>query len=440
MTGTQVVVVGAGMSGLVAARDLTRAGLDVVVVEAADRVGGRMLTCTSALGSRLDLGGQWIGAGHRRFADLADELGTTRFQMHTPKTPVIVDRSGQVLPIASPTVLAAGAAVLAAESAARLPFPTTGTVRSAIERLPSAGARRLLEAMIEVATTGDPDRLSMDGLTGVISALGGLNSMLRTRGGAQDSLIVEGAGELPERLAAQLTRDRPDRIRLDTRVTAIADDGEGVTVETTTGSIRAARVVVTVPAPMLDGVEFTPPLPDEQQAAIGATAMGSVYKAIAVYPDPFWRKETSATGGHAEFVLLDAPGVATFDSSSPDGPGHLCLLVGGPDARALDDLTPQARRDLLLNRLVPLLGEQVAAPVDWHEKSWHLDAIAGGGYTTLPEPGSRAGHVPLPHAPAGRIHWAGTERTSTKPGYIEGAIASGERVADEVISSLSASE
>lgn len=439
MTAAQVVVVGAGMSGLVAARQLVRAGLEVVVVEAADRVGGRMLTRTSALGSRLDLGGQWIGACHRRFTDLADELGTTRLQMHTPKTPGIVDRAGQVLPIASPTVLAAGAAVLAAESAARLPFPTTGTVRSAIDRVPSAGARRLLEVLIEVATTGDPNRLSLPGLLDVIAALGGLTSMLRTRGGAQDSLIAEGAGELVERLTAALVREHPERLRLDTRVTAIDDRGPEVTVETTAGPLHARRVVVTVPPPMLDGVAFSPPLPAEQQAAIEATSMGSVYKAIAVYPTPFWREEPSLSSGHAEFVLLDEPGVATFDSSPPDGPGHLCLLVGGPDARSLDHLTPMERRDLLLGRLAAHLGDQVTAPADWHEKSWHLDAFAGGGYTTLPEPGSRAGHVPLPHTPAGRIHWAGTERASTKPGCIEGAIAAGERAADEVISSLSAS-
>ena len=221
MTAAQVVVVGAGMSGLVAARQLVRTGLEVVVVEAADRVGGRMLTRTSSLGSRLDLGGQWIGAGHHRFADLADDLGATRFRMHTPKTPVIADRDRR-LPVASPAVLAAGAAVLAAESAARLPFPTTGSVRGWIGCVPSARARRMLYVLIEVATTGDPDRLSMSGLLDTVSALGGLNSMLRTRGGAQDSLLVEGAGELPERLAAALTHDRPDRIRLGTRVTAIA--------------------------------------------------------------------------------------------------------------------------------------------------------------------------------------------------------------------------
>ena len=88
---TTVAIVGAGMSGLIAARDLQRQGIDVLVLEAADRVGGRTLAETSALGSRLDLGGQWIGQGHHRFEQLADELGATRFQMHTPKAPAIID-------------------------------------------------------------------------------------------------------------------------------------------------------------------------------------------------------------------------------------------------------------------------------------------------------------------------------------------------------------
>ena len=91
MNDADVIVIGAGMSGLIAARDLHRAGVDVLVLEAADRIGGRAMSVTTTLGSRVDLGGQWIGHDHHRLVALADELGTTRYPMHTGTLPTIID-------------------------------------------------------------------------------------------------------------------------------------------------------------------------------------------------------------------------------------------------------------------------------------------------------------------------------------------------------------
>ncbi|MFP1662551.1 flavin monoamine oxidase family protein [Streptomyces cavourensis] len=104
------VVVGAGLSGLTAARELHRRGVDVLVLEAADRVGGRAMAETTALGSRLDLGGQWIGHDHHRIMALAAELGATRYPMHTGPVPQVID-GGRRLPLASPSVVPAGAAL-----------------------------------------------------------------------------------------------------------------------------------------------------------------------------------------------------------------------------------------------------------------------------------------------------------------------------------------
>ncbi|TXH19402.1 MAG: FAD-dependent oxidoreductase, partial [Mycobacterium sp.] len=134
-----VAIVGAGMSGLIAARDLQRQGVDVMVLEAADRVGGRTLAETSALGSRLDLGGQWIGQGHHRFEQLVDELGATRFQMHTPKAPAIIDGSQTVAPN-SPSALVANAALVVAELLSRLPVTrrwNSVALESWLHRIPS---------------------------------------------------------------------------------------------------------------------------------------------------------------------------------------------------------------------------------------------------------------------------------------------------------------
>ncbi|MFE0699834.1 flavin monoamine oxidase family protein [Streptomyces sp. NPDC058872] len=125
-----------------------------------------------------------------------------------------------------------------------------------------------------------------------------------------------------------------------------------------------------------------------------------------------------------------------FDTTAPDGPGHLCTLVAGPEARALDHMDTDARRNILLGPLVPHLGPDVMKTASWHEKAWHLDEHAGGGYIALPEAGASDDVMPVPHTPIGSIHWAGAETAAEHPGYLDGAITSGRRAAQEVIDSL----
>lgn len=424
-----VVVVGAGVSGLTAARQLHRRGIDVVVLEAADRLGGRTMSETTALGSTVDLGGQWIGHGHHRLTALAGELGLTRFRMHTGPMPGLIDRSRRLSAV-SPAVLAAAAALAGVEVLSRTRVPQRWndvTVESWLRRVPGRTARRLLEVIAAVSWTADLDRHSVYAAARMIRQQGGVRTMLSTKGGAQDSLIVEGMKGLADGLAADLG----PRICLGHKVVAISRGESGVTVQTTAGEVRAAKVIVTVPAPMTGSIDFRPPLPPDRARLTDDTYMGSVYKAIAVYDRPFWRQRR---GG--ELIVLDGPGSGVFDTSPPDGPGHLCILIGGPAARELDALSADARRKVVLEPLIGHIGPEVLDPVSWHEKSWHTDEYAGGGYMALPVAGTLDGLLPLPFTPVGDIHWAGTETASDHAGYIEGAIESSLRVAQEVEQAL----
>ncbi|WP_432062422.1 flavin monoamine oxidase family protein [Streptomyces sp. S1] len=426
-----MAVVGAGMSGLIAARELRRRGIDVLVLESADRPGGRMRAETSVLGSRLDLGGQWVGHGHHRFEALAAELGTALFPMRTPARPDMVEGSRRI-PAASPAVLTAGAVLLAWELRARRPAPAawaSRTVGARLRKVPGRRARRLLDVLVSVTSTADLDRYSMHAFAEAIRYQGGLATMMATSGGAQDKLIVEGAGTLTERLAAEPGA----RVLTGRRVTRIRRDDDGVTLDTASGTVRAARAIVTVPPPVAAGIAHDPPLPASRTALERNTYMGSVHKAVAVYERPFWR----ARRKHAEFMVLDRPGSAVFDTTPPGGPGHLCFLVAGPEARELDRLDTGSRRRALLRPLAPHLGPEVLAPADWHEKAWHLDEHVGGGYAALASPGSTDGYFPVSSRPIGTLHWAGTETADEHAGYVEGAIASGERAAREVAESLS---
>jgi monoamine oxidase len=424
-----VAVVGAGLSGLTAARDLDRAGVDVVVLEAADRVGGRSLSETSALGSRFDLGGQWIGHDHHRVSALAGELGLTEFPMHTQPMPAIVDGPRR-LSLASPSLLVAVAALAAVAALSAVGTPARWnevTVERCLRGVPNRVARRLLEVIALISWTGDLDRMSVHAMTDMIKRQGGLVNILSTKGGAQEALLVEGAGTLAERLAAELG----DRVRTGRRVTDVIRDGGGVTVRTTDGDLLVAKAIVAVPPPVAASIRHDPALPPERMALERNTYMGSVYKAVAVYERPFWRDRS---GG--ELLVLGGPGSAVFDSTPPDGPGHLVILVGGPAARALDHLDADERRAAVLDPLAAHLGSEVLAPASWHEKAWHRDEFAGGGYLALPIAGTTDGFVPVSSAPVGDVHWGGTETASDHPGYLDGAIESGQRVAREVIAAL----
>ncbi|MET8779109.1 NAD(P)/FAD-dependent oxidoreductase [Nocardia sp. NPDC004654] len=428
---TTVAVVGAGLAGLTAARALHRAGVDVRVLESAERLGGRAMSETTSLGSRVDLGGQWIGHDHHRIAALATELGATRFRMHTGTLPTILS-GGRRVPAAAPSTLLPVVLLLGLEALSHIHPPrrwNTTTVADWLAKVPGRTSRQLLELAALISSTADLDRLSVNTVMTMIRRQGGLRKMLSTTGGAQEGLLVEGVGALIDGLADELG----SRVHRGYRVTSIVNDDHGVTLTTTAGTVHATKVVVTVPPPLLDRISFHPSLPPARITAAARTYMGSVYKAIAVFDRPFWRELNTS----AEILVLGTPGIAAFDTTPPGGPGHLCMLVAGPQARALDQFDAAARREAVLGPLVPRIGTEVLKPVSWHEKSWHLDDNVGGGYVALPEPGATAARWPLPFTPIGEIHWAGTETAGDHPGYLDGAIESGTRAAHEVLDALS---
>ncbi|MFI6866136.1 flavin monoamine oxidase family protein [Nocardia sp. NPDC050406] len=425
-----VVVIGAGMAGLIAARELRRRGVEVVVLESAARPGGRMLAETTALGSRVDLGGQWIGHGHHRFEALAAEFDATAFPMRTPKWPAIVEGTRTVRNFGLTSAVAI-ASLLCWEVVSRVGVPRSWknhSVHSWLRRVPNRRARRLLEVLVSVSTTADLDRCSMHAFLTMVRYQGGLSTMLASTGGAQERLLAEAAGTLTERLAADLR----GRVVFDSAVTALHRDEAGVTIHSASGEYRAAKVIVTVPPPMAAAIEHHPPLPDQRIRLQRNTYMGSVYKAIAVYTHPFWREHRDA-----ELTTLTEPGMAIFDTSPPAGPGHLCILIAGPEARNLETLSTDARRTKILSALVDHLGAGILETRGWHEKAWHQDRHVGGGYSALPSLGHEDGYYPAPAEPTGHIHWAGTETAHEHAGYIEGAIESGERAAREVLDALS---
>lgn len=410
----KVVVVGAGFAGLTAARELTRAGVAVTVLESADRVGGRASTVLSALGSPVDLGGMWLGPQHTELSTLAAEHGVSTFPTPTAGKRLILD--GDRPTRAWLPLLVTGAALL------RLSLPTSDdhtTIANWLTALPNAAARRLVEVVVAEAIAADVDQVTRKAWASAVRSSGGLRSMLGT---AQAALITGGAGALAERLARSLD------VHLSRPATAITRTPTSVLITTPTGPITADHAIIAVPPPVSAHIHHTPPLPPSRAEVERNTTMGTIYKAIAVYERPFWRD----AGLSGEVIALTGPVPAIFDVSPPNGPGHLGFLVPGHRAEHLATLSTADRRATVLRTAAAAFGPAAVTPADWHEKSWHEDPHVQGGYSALPRPGRHA-VTRHPPTPTGRVHWAGTETSPTWPGYLEGAIRSGQRAARELL-------
>ncbi|MGW4286953.1 flavin monoamine oxidase family protein [Streptomyces sp. NPDC004673] len=429
MRDVDVVVVGAGYAGLVAARDLLRAGVSVRVLEAADRVGGRALTVTSSAGTAVDLGGQWVGHDHAGIRALAAEFGVASFPTHTTGKDLIRE-GGRDVALLSPTGLGAGAAFLALAAAERLGIGAREdrTLAEWLSMVLPRQARRFVEIVLGEVTATDADLISFRAVAEGIKQAGGLCEMLGVEGGAQEALLSGGAGGLAASMAAGLG----PVVELNRPVSQIVRDEDGVTVHTPHGETRARRVVVTVPPPVAKSITHHPALPEARELVERDTFMGTVYKAVVVYDSPFWRED----GLSGELFALDGPVPSAFDVSPPGGRGHMCVLVPGRQARELDRLDDATRRATVLSALAAHFGEPARHPLSFHEKSWHQDEFVGGGYMAWPRPGSPADMRRAGAAPVGRVHWAGTETSPEYAGYFEGAVRSGERVADEVLAAL----
>ncbi|MEX2254082.1 MAG: flavin monoamine oxidase family protein, partial [Acidimicrobiia bacterium] len=442
---TDVCVVGAGLAGLTAARDLVAAGRDVVVLEARDRVGGRVLTETLADGTRIDHGGQWIGPGQHRMAHLAEDLGLDTFPTYDDGENLLrfggrTARYEGAIPRLSPVVLAdmAQAQTRFDRLATRVPLDAPWaadraqewdgqTFESWIRRnAVTRGARELLTLYSEAVFAAEPTELSLLHALFYTHSGNGVDVLAGTRDGAQQDRFVGGAQGTALGLAANLG----DRVRLGQAVRRIDRSDDAVAVLTDSVLVSARHVVVTIPPPLAARVRYEPALPAARDALTQRLPMGAVIKCHLLYDEPFWRDE-GLTGQATTDI---GPVKLTFDNSPPSGsPGVLLAFVEGANARALSRLEPGDRRREVLASVSGLLGPAAARPVEYLERDWTAEEWTRGCYAALFTPGTWTQLGPALRAPVGRIHWAGTETATVWCGYMDGAVQSGERVATEIL-------
>ncbi|GAB3853237.1 flavin monoamine oxidase family protein [Nocardioides maradonensis] len=445
----EVLVVGAGYAGLTTALELHDAGVDVLVLEAGDRVGGRTLSTVEG-GVRIDHGGQWVGPTQHHLLAMADRFGCTTFPTYEDGRSTEIWRDGSRVeyvgagPDAGPGVAEYERITALLDELAVLVDPASPWTtehfeewdrQSAADFFAAATADLDARARLALAIHGvwctEPEEISILHVLLYLRGAGGYTQLMETRDCAQDRRFHDGA-DGPARAAARLLGDR---VRLGTPVRALRSDGNVVTVTTTSGELTCRRVVVTVPPPAARAIDVTPPLPAAKRAWLEGNAMGRVAKVHVTYATPFWRAADNS--GIATIYTPETVGVV-FDNSPDDAErGVLVAFVYADRLDVWAKLDDAARREAVIADLAAVMGERARAVVGYVEKNWAEDPIIGGGYEAYPAPGtwSRSGAEGW-RRPTGLIHWAGTETADTWNGYIDGAISSGIRAAAEVVASL----
>jgi monoamine oxidase len=453
-----VVVVGAGLSGLVAAREIARAGHSVVVVEARSRVGGRMLNQPVGGGEVVDLGAEFIGPTQNHIRRLADEYGIEVFGANAAGDNVYIagghrstysdtgptgtapldlailpdlllavanlDQMSTEIPLAAPWE-AKRAAEYDAQSLGS--WLQANSISQRFRNIAAAASRpifgaepsevSLLFALFFIAASGDE------------SHVGTFERNFNSRNGAQQDRVHGGtqsiANAVAKELGRRVVRRSPVRriVRRKGRIDVISDRYVNT----------ARRVIVALPPELAGRISYHPKLPALRRELNARMPQGTLIKVQAIYERPFWRD-----AGLSGTSVSDAgPCNIVYDSSPRDGvPGALLGFVGGDEARRFAPRPAAERRRLVLECLARSFGAQALSPIAYVEAMWPDQRYSLGSPIGFAPPGVLTACGSALREPAGRIHWAGSETSTYWNGYMDGAVRAGKRAAREVLELL----
>jgi len=459
-----VVVVGAGFAGLTAARNVVHADRSVIVLEARKRVGGRAFNHKLSNGVISEGGATFAGPTQNRILRLAKRMGVETFPTFDEGDNVYISVDGsrltysdtgitgtappdpQVLPDLATIIigpngvdeLSKSVPVDAPWKAPRAAEWDRQSFQQYVDSQPLVNPREF-KPVVSAATRpifgAEPDELSLLFVLFYVAASGNeknpgtFERNFNTRDGAQMWRFRGGSQLIAERQAKRLGH----RLMLGSPVRRIEQVRGGVRVISDRVEVAAKRVIVAVPPEVAGFIRYDPKLPQARAKLNRRLHQGALIKATAVYREPFWRDaglngSALAPGGPVEF---------TYDDSPPSGrPGIVFGFIGGDNARAHRMLGKAARRRAVLENFVQFFGSEASSPTDYFETDWSTSQWTRGCPVGIAAPGVYTAYGPALRKPVGRIHWAGTETSTFWNGYMDGAVRSGERAADEVLNRL----
>lgn len=458
-----VIVVGAGLSGLQAALDVQRAGLKCLVLEARDRVGGKTLSLRSKTGQvKSELGAAWINdTNQSRMWALAKQLRLEAYVQNTVGNVVVQDfdgslikfRYGEVPKYPEPQDTEACISIRdLVESVTTSQQPSIFSAGPHRQKLDSISFEKYLDdakvtpkafATAQVWTHAmlgvDPSEVSALCFLEYCAAGGGLMTMRSdAKGGGQYLRLDKGTSAFAEGMAQRLEKGS---LRLSSPVVSISHGAEGAVSVSVQGTeartFRARKVIVSIPTPVYKTLTFDPPLPPSKTAVVNRTRYGFYTKYIVSFTRPFWQ-DRQLCGLAQSFT---GPVSVFRDTSLNDGKTYsLTCFLGGKFGRQWAAQDAEGKKRSVLKQIGDVLagGDDINNLfVESFESPWMEEEYSGWGCPCpVMPPGVLADGWEALLAPVGNIHFVGTELTSVWRGYMEGAIRSGETGAGEVVAEL----
>jgi putrescine oxidase len=434
---TDVVVVGAGIAGLSAARALEAAGQRVIVLEARDRVGGRVWN-TEVRGQPQELGGQWIAPYQTEMHALVAELGLQLFHSYREGERVYLDGAGTAhrytghdapLGASAERSYAAAAAQLDALASELDPEAPWDHPRAAeldattfevwLQReVEDDLARDLLRAYLSGGYLTKPSHtFSLLGGLWTIAGAGGVENLFEPDL-CLHSRVVGGSQLIPIRMAESLDH----HVVVGSPVRAIRWTQDEVAVATESERLHARHAVLAIPPNLGSTIRFDPVLPPWRLRAEQGISQGSVIKVLAVYDRPFWRDDGLAGEAFAPYQLVRE----AYDNSPPGGePGVLVTFLAAERCEQAERMDPAARRDAVLDGLAALFGERARTPLEVIELNWSAEEWSRGAYSATFQIGGLTRFGADLRRPIGPLHWACTDIAGVGNMHMEGAVRSG---------------
>lgn len=443
-----VIVVGAGPSGLTAAWRLKQAGLSVQVLEARDRVGGRTWTDTID-GAVLEIGGQWVSPDQSALLALLEELGLETYSRYRDGESVYLapDGSrtrftGEMFPAPAHTVAEMERLIevvdrLVAEIDVAAPW-----AHPRARELDTISFHHWLRARSDDEEACNNVGLFVAGgmLTKPAHAFSTLQALLMAASAGSfsnlvddnfilDKRVIGGMQQVSELLAERLSDD----VLLNAPVRTIRWDQDSVQVEADGVTVTGRRVVMAVPPNLYSRVSFDPSLPRRQHQMHQHQSLGLVIKVHAVYESPFWRQDgLSGTGfGAAELIQ------EVYDNTNHgDSRGTLVGFISDEKADRVFALSADERRAEVLASLARYLGPAALEPVVYYESDWGSEEWTRGAYAASYDLGGLHRYGADQLTPVGPIHWSSSDLAAEGYQHVDGAVRMGQYTAEKLLADL----
>jgi monoamine oxidase len=466
-----VVVIGAGISGLTAARRLAQAGKSVVVLEANERVGGRTYSLDLGSGLTTEGGGQWIGPGQDRIYALINELGLKTFKTYIDgksiyyrkgvrkfyagkaTIPGVLNSLPPVSPLALADFLQAEVTLTALAKTVPVGKPWKAPLAARWDRMTfgdwidkhllTAEARQIVGLAFSIVTCQNPHAVSLLAALNLINTAEGFEAPMTVQGGAQDERVDGGTWLISDQLAKELPKGS---VIVGSPVSEVRDWGtDKVTVVSRRATVECRHVVVAMSPTEVTRIAFTPSLPSGRSNLQKEGGSGEMNKLFMVYDRPFWRDGLNGgppLNGQVLSDLMMTPYVS--DNSPADGSKGILVTFMLPDTVApkpylnwsddvLNDQTIRARR--LGEDLATVFGDERFKNGQYAEKLWTNEDWIHGCVNMLAT-GVLTKYTDALTKPVGNLHWAGSDTSiDNHPSYMDGAVRAGERAAREVATS-----